>query len=142
MPNPRVRRKARERAVQFLFSLAFTQFDWHDALEGFWQMNPARPAIRLYAERLISGVSESLTELDAAISSALENWNPERVGHVERAVLRVALFEMRYVEDVPTSVAINEAIEIVKLYGAEDAPRFVNGVLDRLKKTIAAERTE
>lgn len=142
MPDPRVRRKARERAVQFLFSLAFTQYDWRDAIEGFWEMNPARPTIRQYAERLISGISESLPELDSAIASALENWSPERVGHVERAVLRVALFEMRYVDDVPVSVAINEAIEIVKLYGADDAPRFVNGVLDRLKKANVAETTD
>lgn len=134
MPDPRMRRKARERAVQFLFSLAFTQYDWHDALDGFWEMNPTRPSIRRYAERLIRGVSEFLMELDAEIAAALENWNPERVGNVERAALRVALFEMRHVEDVPPSVAINESIEIVKLYGAEDAPRFVNGVLDRLKR--------
>ena len=139
MPDPKVRRKAREKAVQFLFGLAFTQYDWPDALEGFWEMNPARATVRRYAEFLIQGVCGNQAVLDEAISEAIENWNPGRVGVIERSVIRVALFEMRFAQDVPASVAINEAIEITKLFGAEDAPRFVNGVLDRLKRTEVPE---
>jgi len=73
--------------------------------------------------------------LDADIDTAVHNWSPERVGRVERNILRIALYEMRHADDVPAAVAINEAIELAKMYGTDDAPRFVNGVLDRLRET-------
>lgn len=129
--SPQVRRRARERAVQFLFGLDFTQYDWHTAIEDFWTGNPTRSSVKEYAETLIEGVITHREELDRSIAEALQNWSPERVGRIERNVLRVALYEMRYREDVPRSVAISEAIEVAKRFGADDAPRFVNGVLDR-----------
>lgn len=130
--SPQARRIARERATQFLFGLEFTGEDWEAGLEPFLDSQPVRPAAREYAIGLIRGVRDHLEELDAAINSALENWAPERVGRIERNVLRVALYEMRYRDDVPSSVAINEAIEVAKRFADENAPRFVNGVLDRL----------
>lgn len=120
--------------MQFLFGLDFTGSEWRVALEGFWKLNPSRPSVREYAERLIQGVCDRREELDALLAGALDRWTPDRVGRVERNVLRVALFEMRHMPDVPAAVAINEALEIVKRYGAGDAVRFVNGVLDRLKE--------
>ncbi len=132
MVSPQARRIARERATQFLFGLEFTGEDWEGALEAFFEGQPVRPGAKAYATELIRGVQEHLPELDEAINSALENWAPERVGRIERSVLRVALFEMRFADDVPTSVAINEAIEVAKRFADENAPRFINGVLDRL----------
>jgi len=120
--------------MQFLFGLDFTEYDWLPAIEAFWENHPARPGVKQYAERLVRGVVEHREELDTAITSALEHWTPERVGGIERNVLRVALFELRYGQNVPERVAINEAIEVAKRFGADDAPRFVNGVLDRLRK--------
>jgi N utilization substance protein B len=134
-----VRRLARERALQCLFGLDFTQYPWDEVIEEFWQNNPARPNAKLYAERLIRGVYERLPELDAEIAEALHNWTPERVGGVERAALRMALFEMRHVDDVPPNVAINEALEVVKKYGPEEAVKFVNAVLDRLRRRLNEE---
>ena len=132
MVSPQARRIARERATQFLFGLEFTREDWEPALEAFFEGQPVRPGAKTYATELIRGVQEHLSELDEAINGALENWSPERVGRIERSVLRVALFEMRFANDVPTSVAINEAIEVAKRFADENAPRFINGVLDRL----------
>jgi len=132
--HPRTRRLARERAVQFLYGLHLTRYDWANALDDFWAINPARPAAKSYAEQLIRGVSEHANALDEQIHAALDRWSPERVGPVERAVLRVAVYEMLHVADVPPPVAINEAIEVSKRYGSEEAPRFVNGVLDRLQR--------
>jgi N utilization substance protein B len=132
--NPQIRRRARERALQFLFGLDFTQYEWHDAIEEFWTTNPTRTSVKDYAMRLIQGVLDHLGELDNGIIAALENWNWERVGRIERNILRVALYEMRYGADVPEKVAINEAIEVAKQFGSPEAPRFVNGVLDRLTK--------
>ena len=132
MPHPRVRRRARERALQFLFGLDFTQARWQEALEGFWRTYPSRPSVKGYAESVIQGVCENIETLDRDIDGALQHWTLDRVGRVERTVLRIALYEMRYADDVPAKVAINEAIEIAKQYGWDEAPRFVNGVLDRL----------
>lgn len=134
MVNPKVRRRGRERALQFLFSLDFTDYTVEDKLEAFWAINPARPGARGYAEKLIFGVHGHRDELDQEITSALDNWTPDRVGRIERAAIRIALYEMRYFRDVPEAVAINEAIEVVKTFGSDEAPRFVNGVLDRLRR--------
>lgn len=134
MLSPQIRRMARERALQFLFGLDFTGYAWELEAEDFWHAYPVRPSVRHYADRLIRGVSECQTELDEAIAAALDNWTPDRVGRIERIVLRIALYEMDHVEDVPATVAINEAIEVAKRFGADDTPRFVNGVLDRLLK--------
>lgn len=130
--NPQMRRRARERAVQFLFGLDFTRYDWQTAIEDFWAANPVRPTVKHYAEMLIEGVMTHREEIDRAIAEAVEHWTPERVGRIERNVLRIAVFEMRHRPDVPRTVAISEAIEVAKRYGAEDAPRFINGVLDRI----------
>jgi len=132
--SPRIRRQARERALQFLFGIEFTKYQWEPVIDAFWKTNPSRPGVKRYARWLIQGVMENLGALDADIERTVDNWSPERIGRVERNVLRIALYEMRHAADVPSSVAINEAIEIVKRFGADDAPRFINGVLDRLKE--------
>lgn len=139
MPDPRIRHRARERAIQFLFGLDFTGYTWESALDAFWDANPSRPAVKAYARQLIEGVCANRAAIDASIAEALHNWTPERVGRVERAILRTALFEIRHVPGVPANVAINEAIELAKRYGSDDATRFVNGVLDRLKKTLVPD---
>lgn len=132
--KPHMRRRGRERALQFLFSLDFTGYDYEDRLEDYWAINPVKPGARRYAEILIHGVRAHLDELDAEIAGCLDHWTPDRIGYIERSILRIALYEMRHRPDVPEAVAINEAIEVVKLFGSEEAPKFVNGVLDRLKR--------
>jgi len=133
--NTHARRAARERAVQCLFGLDFTGNEVDEALAAFWEATPARDSVRTYAEVLVRGVMDNLDEIDATIATALENWSPERVGRIERNAIRVALYEMRYGGgDVPGGVAINEAIEVARRFGSDEAPSFVNAVLDRLRK--------
>ena len=134
MLNPVVRRRGRERALQFLFSLGFTGYAYEEKLAEFWAINPVKPGAMQYAEKLIHGVCANEAVLDEEIASALVNWTPYRIGPIERAALRIALYEMRHCGDVPDAVAINEAIEVVKIFGSDDAPKFINGVLDRLKR--------
>ncbi len=131
--SPQVRRRARERAVQFLFGLDFTSYDWREVIADFWRVNPSRPGVRDYAEKLIAGVIDQRADLDNAIVATLETWSPDRIGRVERNVLRVAAWEMLYAGDVPRNVAINEAIEVAKRFGTDDAPRFINGILDKIQ---------
>ncbi len=140
MISPRTRRAGRERAVQFLFGLDFSGYPPEEVLEDFWDMSSSNESARKYAERLIFGAWDRLEAIDGAIDGALEAWTPGRVGYVERAILRVAVFELLYLPDVPPGVAINEAIEVAKIFGGEEAPRFVNGVLDRIRRDLEAGR--
>lgn len=133
-----IRRRARERALEILFGLAFTGDDWRDALPAFWDTFATREASRLYAEELVEGVTDHRGELDGEIDGALKGWTPDRVGRIERNILRVALFEMRYRPDVPEKVAINEAVELAKAYAPDDSAGFVNAVLDRLRDEPAS----
>jgi len=134
VPEWAARRRARECALQFLFGLDFTGYAWEDAVEGFWSLAPSRQGVRQYAQSLITGVCTNREALDADIDDAVQKWSPDRVGRIERNILRIALYEMRHAKDVPTTVAINEAIELAKMYAVDEAPRFINGVLDRLRE--------
>ena len=139
MAGPQIRRKARARALEFLFGLEFTHDDWREASDAFWETYESKEVVRAYAETLVAGVCEHQAALDEDIDAALTNWTPERVGRIERNILRVALFEITSVDDVPPKVAINEAIELAKSYGSDESPGFVNAVLDRLKDSKLRE---
>lgn len=134
MAHPRTRRGSRERALQYLFGLDFTGYAWDDGLNDFWAHFPSRESVKPYAEQLIRGVCEHQEQLDQQVLDALDKWTPDRVGRIERVILRIALYEMTYEADVPANVAINEAIEITKRFGSEESPRFINGVLDRARR--------
>ncbi len=136
-PPRHARRDARERAVQFLYGLEFSNNDWQSALPSFWDSVPSRPPVVRYAERLIAGIQNHREAIDTAIAGAVENWSPERIARIERNILRVAIYEMQFREDVPPAIAIDEAVEIAKRFGTDEAPGFVNGVLDRVKKNLA-----
>ena len=127
------KRRGRERALQYLFGLESTGYPWADGLAIFWETFSTNEKARAYAELLIEGVYAQREDLDARIDGALKGWTPQRVGRVERIILRIGLYEMTSAENVPAKVAINEAIEITKLYGMDESPKFVNGVLNRLK---------
>lgn len=90
-----------------------------------------------YALALIRGVEEKMDEIDARLEESSDNWAVSRMPVVDRSILRIAVYEMLYVDDVPVSVAINEAVELAKAFGGEDeSPRFVNGVLGRIARRL------
>ncbi len=92
-----------------------------------------------YALTLIRGVESHQSAINHQLMGAAQNWSIMRMPIVDRCILRLATFEMMFVEDVPTSVAINEAVELAKDFGGEDeSPRFVNGVLGRIAKDLDA----
>lgn len=93
-----------------------------------------------YALDLVRGVESNRIAIDGNLKAAAENWSLGRMPIVDRSILRIATYEILFVEDVPTSVAINEAVELAKDFGGEDeSPRFVNGVLGRIAKDVDAE---
>jgi transcription antitermination factor NusB len=92
-------------------------------------------AARNYALKLCEGVAHNLVKIDSQLTCASENWSLSRMGRVDRAILRLATYEIAFSNDIPINVAINEAIEIAKYFGAEESPVFVNGVLDKVAQT-------
>lgn len=93
-----------------------------------------------YAMRLVSGVQEHCEDLDARIACISENWSIGRMPILDKTIMRLALYEMLYEEDVPVSVSINEAVELAKSYGGDDdSPRFVNGMLGNIARQLEEE---
>jgi N utilization substance protein B len=142
------RRRAREFALQILYQLDVQeQLSDEQALGMFWRNFAATAEaegamaadlgeIQPFAEKLVRGVRENLTELDAQIQGASKNWRLERMARVDRNLLRLALYELKHLDDVPAKVAINEAIEIAKRYGTNESSAFVNGILDRCREEL------
>lgn len=96
-----------------------------------------------YAEELVDGVHKHKPELDERIADVSENWSVERMPILDKTIIRLALFEMLYVDDVPISVSINEAVELAKQFGGgEDSPRFVNGMLGNIARQLEDEGDE
>lgn len=130
------RRLARLRAVQALFQVDFTGVGWQVAIEDALDDGEVTSP---FLEELVKGTLEHKEEIDQILRQSLTNWTLERVGNVDRAVLRMALYEMKYVTDIPQNVSFNEAIELAKAFGGEDSGRFVNGVLSKAAEFLSKE---
>jgi N utilization substance protein B len=94
------------------------------------------PEIRDFTTTLVTGVIQRRDEIDAFIQECSTNWSLERIGMVERNILRFAIYELCFLPDIPPNVTINEAVEVAKKYGTEEAPAFINGILDRVKHAV------
>jgi len=134
------RHELREHVFLLVFRMAFHSYeDMPEQVRLHFEELPeemAEPSDddEEYIQKKSSAVFEKIAELDAAINEKAENWNTDRIGKVELAIIRLALYEIKYDEDVPESVAINEAVELAKKYGQDGASGFVNGVLAKLIK--------
>jgi N utilization substance protein B len=126
------RTRGREIALQVLYQLE--QNPTLDPVEvGRFVARRLRDEnVRAFAEALIAGVREHQPQIDAMISEVAENWRLDRMAAIDRNILRLGAFEIVYQPDVPTKVAINEALELAKRYSTAQSSRFVNGILDRL----------
>lgn len=126
------RRLGRELALQALYALDMNPMDVTKALRLFWDEHPAPNDSRTFADRLVGGVYAHRSEIDRRIEEKSRNWALSRMAKVDVNILRLAVFELLYVSDIPRNVTINEAIEIAKRFGSEDSPAFVNGILDEI----------
>jgi N utilization substance protein B len=155
------RREARERTVQFLFQHEMNQpEDLEKTLEEFWLTQRANAhaekrdaptwgekqelppptteeaTVQLFAEPLIRGVLEHREKIDAEIQKHAKNWSLHRMAAVDRNVLRLATYEMLFRDDIPPIVSINEAVDIAKKFSTHDSGKFVNGILDQVRKEL------
>jgi len=137
--KPAARRRARECAVQALYSWQLSKNDIADVERQFLTEQDVNGVDIAYFCELLSGVAVNAGMLDTLMVSYLSRQLDE-LGQVERAVLRIALFELKMRKDIPYKVAINEAIELAKTFGAQDSHKFVNGVLDKAAPTIRKKK--
>lgn len=132
-----LRRDGREAVIQFLY-----QYDTHKpvlldaALAGFWEQNAEPKNVQEFAGDLLRGVLDKLPEIDLKIRALADNWDFERLAIVDRNILRLAVYEMLFRPEIPPVVSINEAIEIAKKFSTADSGKFVNGLLDKVKKDL------
>jgi N utilization substance protein B len=136
------RRKSRESALQVLYQLnitkqdatsAFTQFEEHFLQEGVADD---------FVKRLVHGVLKHRPELDRLIEQYSEHWRIDRIDLIDRNILRMALFELLYCEEIPPKVTINEAVDLGKRFGSEDSGSFINGILDRVQNEVVKKPVE
>ncbi len=128
------RRQARELAVQFLYGYELNRQEREEALSQFRGKLRLPAAARKFAEDLIVGVLDRLEEIDRRIDGYATNWDLDRLALVDKQVLRLALYELCYRDDIPAPVTINEAVEIAKKFSTPQSGRFVNGILDRVRE--------
>jgi N utilization substance protein B len=129
------RRKAREHALQILFQLDIKKEKPSAAvLKNFWAEYQPDEEVKAFAEEIVKGTFKYVTKINRLIQDCAQNWSLDRMAVVDRNVLRMAIYEILYRMDIPTSVTINEAIEIAKKYGTEESGAFVNGILDRVAR--------
>ncbi len=137
------RRKSREAALQFLYQNDFVRvadigndMELSENFNIFCSLYQINKKARQYAFDLVKGILADMDDIDEVISAAASHWRLVRIAPTDRNLLRIAVFEMTDMDDIPPQVAINEAVEIAKRFGGEESPRFINGVLDAVKSNL------
>jgi len=130
------RRKSREFALQVLYQLNISKQEALAAITQFQEHFASSGEADTFQKRLVLGVLEHCSELDRLIEQYSEHWCLDRINLIERNILRMAIFELLYCEEIPPKVTINEAIDLGKRYGSEDSGSFINGILDRIQHEV------
>lgn len=135
------RRKAREIALQVLFHIDFTGGSPEEIIPAVYSMQEIEfsESVNEYVEWIVAGTLAHRDEIDRQISELAKDWKLERMGGVDRAITRMAIFEIKYGEEkVPPRAAVNEAVELAKHFGSDESGRFVNGILGSLVRGAQA----
>ncbi len=137
----RRRTLAREHALKILYQTEITRRPLEESVGDYWAQEPNKDEeIIAYAKLLSGGVRKNLKAIDDKISEYATNWQLTRMAVIDRNILRMGLFELKYTTGIPPKVAINEAVELAKKYGDLESSKFVNGILDKIhKKEIVHE---
>ena len=126
------RTEARQRALQALFQLDSTELTIEEAMQHALSVDEETEAkTNAFFEQLVRGTTENLEAIDASLNEKLENWTLARLPKIERTILRLSVYELKFSNDAPNKVVLNEAIELCKLFGDEKSSKFVNGVLSK-----------
>jgi len=135
-----LRTKSREFALQMLFQWEIGRQEPKRIEDGFWRIARAEKTTKEFANQLFEGAVAEANHLDDLVAAKAENWRPERMAVIDRAILRLAAYELRQAK-TPPKVVLNESIELAKKFSSEDSAGFVNGVLDALVRAMKKEPT-
>jgi N utilization substance protein B len=135
------RHKSREYALQMLFQWEIGRQQPERIERGFWQIVRAEKTTRAFADQLFEGAANGAAELDAQVAGHSEHWRPERFAVIDRAILRLAAYELESTK-TPPKVVLDEAIELAKKFSSEDAAPFINGILDSLLRSTGKATKE
>lgn len=128
------RRQAREYALQGLYMYEISGTPVEDLIAIGWAETPVPDNIREFSVTLIEGSIRHISEIDKIINKHSKNWKFERLTAVDKSILRMSIFALLYLRDIPPAVSINEGIELGKIYGGESSGQFINGILDAVRK--------
>lgn len=138
----RKRTRGRESALKVLYAIDIRKDEAEVCLKDYWENNEVtNDEIKKFAEYLVLGVVKNKGHIDAIITKYATNWQLDRMATIDRNILRMATFEILFSEEIPAKVTINEAVEIAKRYGDKDSGKFVNGVLDKINKEEARDKS-
>lgn len=128
------RRLSREMALKVLFQIDLVSTNIEETLKYTFENVKLSVEVKEFTLLLVKGVMSNLSEIDKAINSYTKNWSLERITNIDRNILRMAIYEILYLKNIPKSVSINEAVELAKKYGTKSSFSFVNGVLGKIDK--------
>lgn len=132
----RKRTRAREYALTILYQAELTRRNILETSTSFWaEKETIDDAVKTYTDRIIEGVHTRIEQIDELISKYATNWQLKRMAVIDRNVMRLSVFELLFLDDIPPKVAINEGVELAKKYGDMESSKFVNGVLDKIHKS-------
>lgn len=137
------RHRGRETALQMLYHWEVGRASMPEVVQTFWLHDQTTTGVsadlRAFAERLAAGVTESVGSLDPVIAEAAEHWRLERMNVMDRLILRLAVYEFFHEQETPSRVIINEALELARTFSGDDSVRFINGVLDAIRRRLQRE---
>lgn len=128
------RRLSREVSLKVLFQVDLVHTNIEETLKNTFENDKYSDEVKEFALTLVKGVMSNLAEIDKVIKNYTNNWSLERITNIDRSILRIAIYEILYLPNIPKSVSINEAVELAKKYGTKSSFSFVNGVLGRINK--------
>ena len=143
-PARESRHRAREAALQMLYQWEVGRATTADVLKTFWlheqpDAGAMSDELKSFAERLAAGVIATVGDLDPVITDAAEHWRLERMNVMDRLILRLAIYEFLHESETPAKVIINEALELARTFSGDDSVRFINGILDAVRRRLERE---
>jgi transcription antitermination protein NusB len=137
--SPEVRHRARELALQWLYQWEVGGLDLDEVFDAGRQvqLRPPDESRDRLAESLVRGTADHLAEIDPIVADTTAHWRLERLAVIDRLILRLAVYELLFSPETPHAVVINEALELARTFSTEEAVKFVNGVLDGVRKKLA-----
>ena len=143
-PRKESRHRAREAAIQMLYQWEIGKASILEVMQTYWTPGltadePLSEELRQFATTLTNGVATTVEQIDPLIAEAAEHWRIERMAVIDRLILRLAVYEFLHRPETPARVIINEALELARTFSTDDAVRFINGILDGIRRTLTRE---